>query len=150
VRDEAAKLGLDAFVKTSGGRGLHVLVPFQATWDVCDAFGRRVAAALERAHPRLVTTQATKTLRRGRVYLDALRNVRGATAVAPYSLRARDGALVSMPLTWEALRKTDGPERFDLRTVPALLTRRKVDPWAGFAAAASTPLPPAVRRQLAP
>jgi bifunctional non-homologous end joining protein LigD len=149
TRKEAAALGLTAFVKTSGGRGLHVLITFRASWAECEMFARFIAGRLLETHPQLVTTKAGKAARPGRIYVDALRNVRGATTVAAFSVRARSGAQVSMPLSWEALRRTDGPEAFTVRTVPGLLARRKNDPWKGFAAAMRKPLLASLKRRMA-
>jgi bifunctional non-homologous end joining protein LigD len=125
-------LALPSWVKTTGGKGLHVVVPLQpaADWSRCLAFARAFAATLAEHEP-LFTTRMGKQHRRGRIYLDYLRNNRTNTSVCAYSTRARPGAPVSMPVSWTELGRVD-PRAFTLRTVPKLLARRRRDPWAGY------------------
>ncbi len=134
VRAALADLGLVPFLKTTGGKGLHVVVPLarRQGWEpvrrFCETFARQMAAAA----PRRFTANMAKAQRRGRIYLDYLRNVRGATAVAAYSLRARPGVPASTPLAWDELAQLDDPAELNYATVPARLSGDQVDPWAGI------------------
>jgi len=102
VRTRLKKIGLTSFLKTTGGKGLHVVIPIEPTleWPAAKDFAHRFVLSMERQNPRLYLTKMTKAARVGKIYLDYLRNERGATAVAPFSPRARSGAPVSMPLAW--------------------------------------------------
>jgi bifunctional non-homologous end joining protein LigD len=102
VRARLRKLGLTSFLKTTGGKGLHVVIPIEPKldWPAAKDFAYRLVLAMEKANPARYLTKMTKSARAGRIYLDYLRNERGATAVAPYSPRARAGCAVSMPLAW--------------------------------------------------
>jgi bifunctional non-homologous end joining protein LigD len=134
VRDLLARLSLKSFVRTSGGKGLHVVVPLKPAvdWDVAKPFAQSFAETMARMEPDKFVATATKSRREGRIFVDYLRNGRGATSVASYSLRARPGAPVAMPLAWEELSRVPSAAAFTLRNVPARLARRKRDPWAGF------------------
>ncbi len=138
VRDALAAQGLAPFLKTTGGKGLHLVVPIQRrrSWDevtrFCESFARQMAAAA----PRRFTANMAKAQRRGRVYLDYLRNQRSATAVAAYSLRARPGVPASTPLAWDELRQLDDPADLNYASVPERLASGLVDPWAGIEQAA--------------
>ncbi len=132
------ELGLPTFVKTTGGNGLHVHVPLNASQDfgTVREFARQAAELLAARNPDLVTTEQRKDKRGPRIYADLMRNAYAQLAVAPYSVRARPGAPVATPLSWDelddhALR----PGRFTLRTVPARIreTDRTGRPWAGMA-----------------
>jgi bifunctional non-homologous end joining protein LigD len=101
-------------------------------------FARALATELARSAPSMFTTKMSKRERGGRVFVDYLRNAEGATAVAAYSLRARPGLPVSMPIPWTALRNDVRGGSFNLRNVPALVKKRKTDPWAGYEAARQT------------
>jgi len=127
-------LGLRWFVKTTGGKGLHFVVPIvrRDGWDDVKAFARRIAEHLATSVPTLFTATASKAKRSGRVYVDYLRNGEGATAVAAYSLRARPGLPVSMPIAWEALDDDVRGDRFNIGTVPQMLSGRRYDPWADY------------------
>jgi bifunctional non-homologous end joining protein LigD len=137
VRAALEALGLAAFVKTTGGVGLHVVTPLvpAARWEDCLAFARALAALLVRHAPGTFTTAFAKRGRERKILVDYLRNNRTNTSVAAFSLRARAGAPVSVPLAWDALEPGLAPERFTIRTVPRRLARA-ADPWAGFGAAA--------------
>jgi bifunctional non-homologous end joining protein LigD len=134
VRAALQELGLVPFLKTTGGKGLHVVVPLarRQGWDAvrrfCEAFARQLAGAA----PRRFTANMSKAQRRGRIFLDYLRNARGATAVAAYSLRARPGVPASTPLGWEELGQLDDPAELNYATVPERLAAGSVDPWAGI------------------
>lgn len=132
--------GLTAFVKTSGGKGLHVVVPLKpsANWAAVKAYAKALATAAARAEPDKYLAVATKAKRKGRIFIDYLRNGRGATAVAPFSTRARPGAAVSTPIAWEELTDAIGPASFTVDTVPNRLAALKQDPWEGFFDAAGT------------
>ena len=149
VREVLEELGLAAFVKTTGGKGLHVQVPIdrRTGFDEVRDFARDVAAIVARRNPRRFTTEQRKPKRRGRLYLDVMRNAYGQTAVAPYAVRARRGAPVATPLAWEELdERRLAPGRFTLKTVPPRLQQRG-DPWRGLARAVRSLV--AARRRLA-
>ncbi|SRR6266566_3552664 len=128
------KLGCTAYVRTTGGKGLHVHVPLdrRAGFDAVRAFARAVAQRLEDASPQELTTAQRKDARSGRLFIDIMRNAYAQTVVAPYAVRARPGAPVATPLHWDEL--TDDaltPDRFTLRTISKRLGDG-ADPWAGF------------------
>jgi bifunctional non-homologous end joining protein LigD len=127
------ELGLAALVKTTGGKGLHVVVPLERrhSWDEVKDFAREVATHLANTFPDRFTASMSKARRRGKIFVDYLRNTRGATAVAPYSLRARPGATVATPLAWGELSAKTPPTAFTLTTVPERIAR-KPDPWADY------------------
>ncbi len=130
VRARLKKLGLTSFLKTTGGKGLHVVIPIEPKldWPAAKDFAHRFVLAMEKANPRLYLTKMTKSARAGRIYLDYLRNERGATAVAAYSPRARAGCAVSMPLAWSEL---DEPQRPIFRVADFADWRARLtkDPW---------------------
>jgi bifunctional non-homologous end joining protein LigD len=134
VRDSLKQLGLTSFVRTTGGKGLHIVVPLApgADWDTVRTFARGFAEALAQAHPLEFVATAAKKVRGGKIYLDYLRNGRGATAVASYSLRARPGAPVAVPLRWGDLGKLKSGADFTIHSVPKRLARQKKDPWEGI------------------
>ena len=131
VRDVLKTLGLESWVKTTGGRGLHVVVPIKPArdWSECLEFARDVSEAIERTDP-IYTTTFAKAGRERKILIDFMRNNRTNTSVSAFSPRARPGAMVSMPLEWREL--SGGPERWTLLTVPERLKRLKTDPWAGY------------------
>jgi bifunctional non-homologous end joining protein LigD len=130
VRARLRKLGLTSFLKTTGGKGLHVVAPIEPehSWTEIKEFAHRFVLQMERANPALYLTKMTKSARKEKIYLDYLRNERGATAVAPYSPRARVGAGVSLPLLWKDL---DLPKRpiFRVATFDEWSSRLSTDPW---------------------
>jgi bifunctional non-homologous end joining protein LigD len=135
VRDYLAKdCKLTSFVKTSGGKGLHVIVPVQpkASWDEAKAFASGVASALSAAHPDRYTDTMAKKVRVGRIFIDYLRNGRGATAVAAFSTRARPGAPVSAPIAWNELKTLRSADQFRMGNLAARLKSLNEDPWAGY------------------
>jgi bifunctional non-homologous end joining protein LigD len=140
IRSRLGELELESFVKTSGGKGLHVVVPLarRATWDQVSAFSRALAEEMQSRDPRHFTVKSARSERAGKVYVDFLRNGPGATAVSPYSTRATPGAPVSTPLDWRELVEGVDPASFDLRTVPRRLERLARDPWEGYASTAQS------------
>jgi len=128
------EMGLTSFVKTTGGKGLHVVVPIvpRDEWDAVKAFTESVANALVRRDPKLFTASMSKAARPGKVYVDYVRNARSQTAVAAYSTRARPDAPVSTPLRWDELLVEDSADRWTVRNLPRRLAAMKVDPWEGF------------------
>ncbi len=136
ARLEAAKLA--AFVKTTGGKGLHVAAPLKpkAGWDTVKGFARDLAVAMAADEPKRFIAKATKAERKGRIFIDYLRNGRGATAIVPYSTRARAGATVAMPLGWDELEPSVGSGHFTVANAAARLDNLAADPWADFRKAA--------------
>ncbi len=134
VRKLLAQLGLESFPRTTGGKGLHVVVPLNpgCRWPQVKDFARAFASAMAQAHPMEFIATASKSQRNGLIYVDYLRNSRGATSVASYSLRARSGAPVAMPLRWNELGKLKSGHDFDIRSTPKRLARQRSDPWAGI------------------
>jgi len=130
--------GLAAFVKTSGGKGLHVVAPLKpkADWTTVKDFTHRIADAMAEDEPDRYVSTITKSKRHGKILVDYLRNGRGNTAVAPYSTRARKGAPVSMPLEWDELSDVIGPAYFTVNNAPARIASLERNPWEGFRAAA--------------
>ena len=146
VRDALSALGLRAFAKTTGGHGLHVVTPVVAShgYDTVRAFARGLVDRLVEADPARFTARMAKSARPGRVFVDYLRNAHGATAIAAYSTRARPGAPVAVPVTWEELDAGIDPLSFDTRSVPErLVSAAGHDPWDGYEKARSA-LEPAI------
>jgi bifunctional non-homologous end joining protein LigD len=131
VRAHLASLGLTGFLRTSGGKGLHVVVPLRpaAPWIPVRTFARAVAETLTASQPDLFVAVAGEAKRGGRIFIDWLRNSRGATSIASYSLRARADAGVAMPLAWNQLAKLEGPHAFTIVNALAHIRRRRADPW---------------------
>jgi bifunctional non-homologous end joining protein LigD len=134
MRERLSALSLQSFVKTTGGKGLHVVVPIvrKLSWDEHKAVSYAIVSDLARSEPELYVTNMSKKQRTGKIFLDYLRNGRGATAIAPYSTRARAGALVATPLRWEELADGARPSDFDVAGVVERLRVEKSDPWQGF------------------
>lgn len=132
IRGRLARGGLESFVKTTGGKGLHVVVPLRRRhgWAEVRNFAKAIARAAAQDSPHEFTTTMAKSARAGRIFLDYLRNDRGATAIAAYSTRARDGAPVATPLSWEELSPALRSDAFTLRNLAARLARLRTDPWA--------------------
>ncbi|MGD9882486.1 MAG: DNA ligase D [Reyranella sp.] len=156
VRRRLQASGLRSFVKTTGGKGLHVVFPLvpQADWDSVKAFAQSIAATMAADQPTLYTDNMAKSGRRGRIYVDYLRNGMGATAVGAYSTRARDGAPVSVPLDWDELGPDIRANHFTLLNLPKRLAFLDRDPWQDIAMLKQT-LPvaaaaPAGRNETAP
>jgi bifunctional non-homologous end joining protein LigD len=148
VREALKQVGLTGFAKVSGGKGIHVVVPLRprtATWEHAKVFTKAVAETLAKASPRRFVAVVTPSARAGRVYIDYQRNTRGATAVAPYSTRARPGGPIALPVAWDELDGLDSAAAFSPASVLRRLASGSPDPWEGMERAAGT-LPEALRR----
>lgn len=132
VRDRLETIGLVSYLRASGGKGLHLVVPLKPAvpWDEAKPFARAFAEALAADQPGEFVAVAGKDKRRGMIFVDYLRNSRGATSVASYSLRARARAGVAMPLAWIELAKLSGGDAFDLRKALKRIAREPSHPWA--------------------
>jgi bifunctional non-homologous end joining protein LigD len=132
VRKRLRDRGLESWIKTTGGKGLHVCVPVQRKldWDDFKAWSKDFADELADDKPELYTSNMAKRARRGKIFVDYLRNGRNATFICAYSPRAREGAPVSVPISWEELAHGIDPATLTIQTVPARLAKLKKDPWA--------------------
>jgi bifunctional non-homologous end joining protein LigD len=135
VRALLEEIGLTSFAKTTGGKGLHVVVPIErrTEWREVKTFAKAIGDRLAAAAPERYLTRMSIAERRGRIFVDYLRNDPTATAVAPYSTRSRAGAPVSVPLTWDEVVPSLDPTALNLRTVLERVRTLKADPWAGIA-----------------
>ena len=138
-----------SFLKTTGGKGLHVVVPIQPRldWDEAKSFCKSVTELIVRAAPDRYVGKMSKAARKGKIFIDYLRNGRGATAIAAYSTRARAGATVSTPIAWEELTAKLRPDHFSVANVPARLARLKHDPWEKIGTISQS-ITQAMRKQL--
>lgn len=134
IHDLLESLSLKCFLRTSGGKGLHVVVPLNpgCDWDLVKPFAHAFAESMAQAEPMKFVATASKKLREGRIFIDYLRNGRGATSVASYSLRAREGAPVAVNLRWDELARLKAANAFNIDSVPKRLARLKADPWEGI------------------
>ncbi len=135
VRGQLEGLGLQSFVKTTGGKGLHLVVPIERRtgWDESKEFCHQVAVALTRMRPARYVAVAGKGKRHGKIFVDYLRNGFGASAIAPYSTRSREGAPVAAPITWEELEAgTVRPGDFTVTSMPRRIASLGRDPWRGY------------------
>ena len=134
VRERLQKVGLESFLKTTGGNGLHVVAPLResSTWSDCRAFARGLAEDLERAEPKTYVARMAKAERKGKIFIDYLRNTRGATSVAAFSTRATPEAPVSVPLGWDELTPRLRSDHYTIATLPRRLADLKADPWAAY------------------
>jgi len=134
VRSALAKHGLRSFVKTSGGKGLHVVVPLErrAGWEQVRSFTEGLVRRMAQERPDLYVSTPATAKRKGRIFLDCLRNVRGATTVAPYSLRARAGAPISTPTSWKELNDVPSAQAFTLANIAGRVERGATAAWRGF------------------
>jgi bifunctional non-homologous end joining protein LigD len=134
VREALRSVGLESFVKTTGGKGLHVVVPLAPGhgWDETFGFSQLVASQIVREDPRTYTDSMPKAGRKDKILVDVLRNNRGSTSVAAYSTRARPGAPVSVPLAWEELQRGLKPDQYTVENLPRRLSSLKADPWARY------------------
>jgi len=149
MRQRLKALGLESFCKTTGGKGLHVVTPLRhgardkVGWKEAKAFAQGVCQWMANDNPEQYLLNMSKKLRKGKIFLDYLRNDRMSTAVAPLSPRARPGATVSMPLTWTQVKNDLDPKRYTVRTVPGLLAKSKA--WNGYDDAAAA-IKPAIKK----
>jgi bifunctional non-homologous end joining protein LigD len=134
VRRFLAELGLESFLRSSGGKGLHVVVPFsrRASWQQLKEFAKGVAESMTAASPDRYIATMSKAKRRGKIFIDYLRNQRGATAVASYSTRSRPGAPVATPLAWDELSSRTKPDMYRVTNLPKRLESLRDDPWKDF------------------
>ena len=134
MRDRLAALGLETFPMVTGGKGIHVVAPLTPRygWDDVKAFCEAVARTMAEEEPKRYLAVATKAKRTGRIFVDYLRNGRGATAICPFSTRAKRGAPVSWPVTWAQLARLDSARFATVENAAELLKKQKTDPWAGY------------------
>jgi len=133
VRKRLRRVKLKSFVKATGGKGLHVVVPIRpAPWDIAKTFARIVAASMVRDDPQRYTANPIKARRGGRVFIDYLRNSREATAIVPYSTRAHAGAPVAVPLSWGELSSLKAANQYTVKNLSQRLSKLGADPWAGM------------------
>lgn len=134
LRGLLKEVDLQCFVKTTGGKGLHIEVPIKADypWDIVKAFTRGIAQYLEDQIPERFTSSISKKKREGRIFIDYLRNGSGATAIVPYSTRARTGAPVATPLTWDEVGTDIQGDSFNIMNIGKRLSQLKSDPWKEY------------------
>jgi bifunctional non-homologous end joining protein LigD len=134
TRDRLAAVGLTSYLRTSGGKGLHVVVPLarRNTWDELKRFAKSIADTMTRESPERYLATLSKAKRRGKVFVDYLRNQRGATAIASYSTRRKAGAPVAVPLAWDELSTRTRPDMYNIVNLPKRLEKVRSDPWEGF------------------
>ncbi|MDP2299103.1 MAG: non-homologous end-joining DNA ligase, partial [Actinomycetota bacterium] len=134
VRDVLGGLGLESFVKTTGGKGLHVCLPVEPTldWETAKRFAKAVADAIATYEPDRYVSTMSKAKRVGKVYIDYLRTARAATFIAPYSTRARTRPAVSVPLRWDELGGRARPDTYDIGNVRRRMAQLARDPWDGY------------------
>lgn len=134
IRTLLEKIGLQGFLKTTGGKGLHVVVPVEPTlrWDVVKGVSKAIAEMLAATFPDRFTAKISKVARRGKIFVDYLRNDEGSTAIGAYSTRARVHAPVAMPVAWDELSKDIRFDHFNVTTVPTRLKRLRKDPGQEF------------------
>jgi bifunctional non-homologous end joining protein LigD len=149
MRQRLTDVGLESFCKTTGGKGLHVVTPLlygareKVTWKEAKGFAQGICQWMANDDPERYLLNMSKKLRKGKIFLDYLRNDRMSTAVGALSPRAREGATVSMPVTWAQVRGDLDPKRYTIRTVPALLARTKA--WQDYDDAAAS-IKPAIKK----
>ena len=134
LRKMLAQIGLEAWVKTTGGRGLHLAMPIEPgpDWSECLEFARAIAGVMAEQNPVRYTTDFRKAGRDNKILIDYLRNNRTNTSICAFSVRAREGATVSMPLAWTDLTASLKPSRFTVTSVRDYLATRRVDPWREY------------------
>ncbi|MDD2556645.1 MAG: hypothetical protein PHN17_09985, partial [Syntrophaceticus sp.] len=131
IKSILTELSLNSYLKTSGGKGYHVVLPLKPTvsWDAFYDFARRVTEVMVNKWPDRYTSNVRKAKRAGKIFVDWMRNGRGATSIAPYSIRARKGASVSMPISWDEL-DTVAPDGIKMKDALQRISRN--DPWKGI------------------
>jgi bifunctional non-homologous end joining protein LigD len=131
TRDLFTSLGLESWVKLTGGKGIHVVVPIErrVEWNIVNGFAKAAAERLMRDRPTLYVAKASKAIRTKRIFVDWMRNSRGATYAAPWCARAREGAPVSVPLHWDELSTVTKPDQFSIPRVMKMVAKGQTDPW---------------------
>jgi bifunctional non-homologous end joining protein LigD len=134
IREQLAEINLKSFVKITGGKGLHVVLPIKRlySWDEVKIFAQTFVDYMVAKKPHEYIGTMTKSKRSGKIFIDYLRNLSGATAIAPYSTRANEHATVAIPLAWDELSARIQPTLFTIKTVPQRLAELKQDPWQDF------------------
>ncbi len=134
MRDSLSDLGLESFLKTTGGKGLHVVTPLtpRLEWDTVKEFSKAIADSLVREFPREYIATMSKAKRKGKIFIDFLRNGRGATSIAAFSTRARSGAPVAAPIGWDELTEDLRPDAFNIRNIRQRLSSLRKDPWEDY------------------
>lgn len=134
LRERLEEVGLRSFAMATGGKGVHVVVPLTPThdWDTLKDFAEAIARSFAEANPDRYLAKASKSARKGRIFIDYLRNSRGATAIAPFSSRAKPGAPIAWPVSWRQLKRLKDAQPATVATAAKQLKRRKKDPWAGY------------------
>lgn len=134
IREKLNKLGIECFVKTSGIKGLHIVVPFTLgpTWEQAKIFAKEIGSELVEEHTNLFTTDLPKEKRTGKVFIDYLRNTRGATNVAAYSLRTVPSGAISTPIEWDEVTEQLDPQQFTVKNIAERIAS-SVNPWAKYA-----------------
>jgi bifunctional non-homologous end joining protein LigD len=132
LKERLEALGLETWLKTSGGKGMHIVVPIarRSAWDDAAAFARAVAYGMASDSPKKYIAKASKAARKGLIFVDWVRNTRGATAVAPWSTRARPEAPIAMPVPWDAIDELKSGDQFRFANIHELVRKRRRDPWA--------------------
>jgi len=134
LRDLLKKVGLKSYVKTTGGKGLHLVIPIQPkhSWSDIKTFTHSLASVASQKYPDYFTDVISKSKRKGKIFVDYLRNSMGSTAVAAFSVRARENGPISVPLSWEELMKTRSGDQYTVSNIEARISKLKKDPWPGF------------------
>jgi bifunctional non-homologous end joining protein LigD len=134
MRERLVEFGLASFVKTTGGKGLHVVVPLMPTagWDTVKAFSRAIAQRIAREIPGEYIAAMSREKRKGKIFIDYLRNGRGATSIAAYSTRSRPGAPISTPVSWDELTAALKSDNYNIHNIRQRLAGLAEDPWAGY------------------
>ena len=134
MRERLSDLGLAGFVKTTGGKGLHIAAPLtpKAGWETVKSFSRAVAESIVREAPGEYIATMSKEKRKGKIFIDYLRNARGATSIAAYSTRRKQGAPISTPVAWDELTVDLKPDSYNIHNIRSRLADLKADPWAGY------------------
>ena len=132
LKERLEALELETWLKTSGGKGVHVVIPIarRSSWADVAAFTRAVAYGMTSDSPTKYIAKASKAARKGLIFVDWMRNTRGATAVAAWSTRARPGAPISVPIDWSAIDELEGGDQFRLASIQEHVGKRRRDPWA--------------------
>jgi bifunctional non-homologous end joining protein LigD len=135
VRERLERRGLQTFIRTTGGKGLHIVAPLEAVqpWEEVRAFARALAEAMQSDTPGEFVATADKHARVGKIYVDYLRNARGATAIANYSTRAKRGAPVAVPISWDELARITGSDHYRLAGIRRRVAQLERPPWPDFA-----------------